>query len=409
MSFCFVHAADLHLDTPFEGLTTSDPALKRRLTDASLDALDALVTLAIREGALFVALAGDIYDGAERGLRAQVRLLDATRRLEAAGIWTFIAHGNHDPVGSGWTAIRAWPDRVHVFAADRATTVSLVAADGTPVTVTGTSFPTRDVRVGLHARFPRPAGPGFHVAVLHANVGGVVEHGSYSPCAVEDLVALGYDAWLLGHIHTRSVLRPADPFVAYPGNTQGRSFKPSERGPKGALCLDVAHGRITPRFVPLATVVFEEHTVDVSGCDDLAAVLDAVSEATPSDPSAREVVVTRARLTGRTPAFAELAREGARSELLQTLRDRSAGRVWTDLHLEVGAPLDRASLRLTDTLSGELVREIERLRGAPAALRELIGDTPALRELFAAIGDDELSAWLDPAGDLALHLLAKEA
>ncbi len=409
MSFCFVHAADLHLDTPFEGLSNTDPALKQRLTDASLDALDALVVLAIREHALFVALAGDVYDGAKRGLRAQMRLLDATRRLDDAGIWTFIAHGNHDPVGTGWTAIRAWPERVHVFAADRATTVELVAADGTSVTVTGTSFPTPHVQDGLHVRFPRHDQPGFHVAVLHSNVGGVISHGSYSPCSIDDLVSLGYDAWLLGHIHTRSILRLDNPFIAYPGNTQGRSFKPSECGPKGALCLDVDHGRITSRFVPLAAVVFEEHTFDVSTCDDLAAVLDALAAVDPSVPAGNSIVVTRARLTGRTPAFAELAREDARSELLKTLRDRSTGRLWTDLLLEVGAPIDRESLRRTDTLSGELIREIDRLQGDPSALRELLGKTPAFRELFAKISDEELSAWLDPAGDLALHLLTQEA
>lgn len=408
MSFRFVHAADLHLDTPFEGLTTTDPALKQRLTDASLDVLDGLVELAIRERVLFVALAGDVYDGAERGLRAQVRLLDATRRLDAAGIWTFIAHGNHDPVATGWTAIRAWPERVHLFAADRASTVELIAADGTRVTVTGTSYPTREVREGLHVRFPRPVQPGFHVAVLHANVGGSVEHGAYSPCSVEDLVARGYDAWLLGHVHTRSVLRDSNPFIAYPGNTQGRSFKPSERGPKGVSCVEVEHGRVIPRFVPLAKVVFEECAVDVSGCVDLAAVLDAVSGAAPTDPESKALVVTRARLTGRTHVYSELSRENARSEILQTLRDRSAGRVWTDLLLEVGAPLDREALRLTDTLAGELIREIDRLRGDPSVLREVLGDTPALRDLFAQVREDELSAWLDPAGDLALHLLTQE-
>lgn len=412
MSFRFVHAADLHLDTPFEGLTTTDPALKQRLTDASLEALDALVALAVREGALFVALAGDVYDGAERGLRAQIRLLDATRLLDAAGIWTFIAHGNHDPVTNGWTAIRAWPEKVHIFAADRASSVALIAGDGTPVTVTGTSFPTRDVREGLHIRFRPPASPGFHVAVLHANVGGAVGHASYSPCTVEDLVARGYDAWLLGHVHARSVLRAAAPFIAYSGNIQGRSFKPSERGPKGALCVEVEHERITPRFVPLAPVTFEECAVDVSSCADVAAVIDALAALPPSGAPGERFVVTRGRLTGRSAIYADLAGENSRSALLSALRDRCPahhGRVWTDLILDVAAPIDRDALRSTDSLPGELVREIDRLRGAPGALRTLLGESAGLRDLFADLSDEEIAACVDPAGDLALHLLVKEA
>ena len=60
--------------------------LRERLVDASLNALDALVDRAISARVQFVALAGDVY---------------------AAGINTFIAHGNHDPVDEGWSAVPA--------------------------------------------------------------------------------------------------------------------------------------------------------------------------------------------------------------------------------------------------------------------------------------------------------------
>jgi hypothetical protein len=36
--FCFIHAADLHLDTPFVGLGKIDGMLQQRLRDASLEA-----------------------------------------------------------------------------------------------------------------------------------------------------------------------------------------------------------------------------------------------------------------------------------------------------------------------------------------------------------------------------------
>lgn len=82
--FRFLHAADLHLDTPFEGRSLRTSALRERSMEASLDALDALVETALRERLLFVALAGDVYDGAQRGLRRQARVRTATKRLDAA-------------------------------------------------------------------------------------------------------------------------------------------------------------------------------------------------------------------------------------------------------------------------------------------------------------------------------------
>jgi hypothetical protein len=65
-SFHFVHAADLHLDTPFESIGRVAPAVAHELRDASLKSWDALVQLCVDEGAAFLLLAGDIYDGSRQ-------------------------------------------------------------------------------------------------------------------------------------------------------------------------------------------------------------------------------------------------------------------------------------------------------------------------------------------------------
>lgn len=46
-SFSFIHAADLHLDTPFIGVSCIDPQAGKRMQDASLEAWDNLVNGAI--------------------------------------------------------------------------------------------------------------------------------------------------------------------------------------------------------------------------------------------------------------------------------------------------------------------------------------------------------------------------
>ena len=79
----FVHAADLHLDSPFTGLRAIAPAeVSSALRSATFDVYDAIVDLCIDEGVDALLVAGDIYDGADRSLRAQwTRALQRTGRV----------------------------------------------------------------------------------------------------------------------------------------------------------------------------------------------------------------------------------------------------------------------------------------------------------------------------------------
>ena len=59
----FVHAADIHLDSPMLGLEQHESAPAERLRGATRRALENLVTLCIEEEAQFLLIAGDLYDG----------------------------------------------------------------------------------------------------------------------------------------------------------------------------------------------------------------------------------------------------------------------------------------------------------------------------------------------------------
>ena len=65
-SFCFLHAADIHLDSPLHGLERYEGAPVEALRGATRAAFDNLVELAIGEGVAFVLLAGDLYDGDQK-------------------------------------------------------------------------------------------------------------------------------------------------------------------------------------------------------------------------------------------------------------------------------------------------------------------------------------------------------
>jgi len=406
-TWCFVHAADLHLDTGFQGIGRLDDRLAARLRDASLQAFDALVELALDRDAAFLVLAGDVYDGPERGLRAQLRFEQGVRRLADAGIHTFVAHGNHDPLVTGWQLVTAWPDEVHVFGHEAVESHS-VTRDGHPVAVVqGVSYAETAEQRNLARLFERTDLDVPHVAVLHTNVGEVGEHANYAPCSTDDLRRRGIDYWALGHIHQRQVVLDGtgdDPWAYYPGNLQGRSPKATEQGPKGASVVTVEAGRIRPpEHVTLDRARFASVEVDVTGAESLGEVERALAEradAAVAEAGGR-LVVLRGRLSGRGPVHHALARSGALDELREALSDRLVGTqaAWTGIKDRTGPTMDE------DAVAG--VVEV-------LAATDIDDETATARALATMAERDWPAEDLDPATlaeagfGLAISLLAED-
>ena len=81
-SYRFVHAADLHLDSPFKGLKRVSPGIAEVLRKSTFDAFDAVIKLCIDEQVDALLVAGDVFDSADRSLGAQLRFVDGLKRLE---------------------------------------------------------------------------------------------------------------------------------------------------------------------------------------------------------------------------------------------------------------------------------------------------------------------------------------
>ena len=101
--FSFIHTADLHLDSPFSGLRQVDGTVDSLIKDATFKAFDKVMELALRHKVDFLLVAGDVYDGSDRSLRAQLKFADGLKKLAQAGVRSFVCHGNHDPL-DGWSA-----------------------------------------------------------------------------------------------------------------------------------------------------------------------------------------------------------------------------------------------------------------------------------------------------------------
>ncbi len=359
-SFRFIHCADLHLDTPFRGIENVDSEIAGALRDASLEALRNIVREAIARSVDFVVFSGDIYDGAKRGLRAQIAFRSALAELGKHDIRAFIIHGNHDPL-DGWSAIAEFPANTHVYSA--AYEAVPFTRDGVVLaTIHGASYGENHVRENLSLRY-QATGQGFEIGLLHTDVGKV--DSPYAPCALDDLTRSGIDYWALGHIHDRQVLCQ-QPMVVYPGNHQGRSF--SEEGAKGVYCVEVDGKTVRSiEFVEVGTWQFKTVTVDAGVAADIAELADRIQTGVEDERTNRNVIL-RVRVVGKSAVHGLLAREGtgAIAEQLRTNLRSMRPRVWlARIENKTRPTYDIDTVLGRDDFSSEVVRMAATWKSVP--------------------------------------------
>src|SRR5829696_667564 len=120
----FLHAADVHLDSPLRGLERYDGAPVEEIRGAARRAFENLVDLALAEEVAFLLLAGDLYDGDWKDYNTGLFFAAQMRRLEEAGTPVFVISGNHD-AASQITRVLRPPDNVKVFSTRKPETVEL--------------------------------------------------------------------------------------------------------------------------------------------------------------------------------------------------------------------------------------------------------------------------------------------
>ncbi len=237
-SFQFLHAADLHIDSPLRGLEADPDAPAERIRTATRAAYTNLVDLALHEQVAFVLIAGDLFDGEWQDWRTGQFFAQETAQLTRAGIRVFCIRGNHD-AASVVTGRLALPEGARMLPTDQPASIRLPEFD---VCIHGMGFSARSVTENVVPRYPAPLAGHLNIGMLHTSATDSGTHETYAPCTVEQLVAHGYDYWALGHVHARQELARTPCWVVFPGNTQGRHIR--ETGPKGATLVTVQDGRI---------------------------------------------------------------------------------------------------------------------------------------------------------------------
>ena len=407
----FVHAADLHLDSPFRGLSAAAPEQAEALRRTTFEAYDRIIELCIEQHVDALLVAGDIFDSADNSLGAQLRFRDGLVRLAEHGISAFVCHGNHDPL-DGWRAGLDWPDLAYQFD-DTVTSAPLRANDpGSPL-VYGISYAVRDVQQNLVPQFPQREAGRPAVGLLHANVGGNPDHGSYAPCSIDDLTATGYDYWALGHVHTRQILRgPQEgaPVIVYPGNPQGRH--PNERGPRGVYLVEMNEAGVVsePTFHPVDIVRWAMPDLAIDGLhdeEDLLATLERSIEAELDAADGRNLVY-RIRLSGRGELHGSLGRSNMLDDLRELLNERLADRrpfALCDRVIDATASsIERDELARGGDFVADLLALIDELRANPEELKQLSEDA-SLDDLYSHARAGRHLRLEMPAGNALLTLI----
>ncbi|EAC4316639.1 metallophosphoesterase family protein [Listeria monocytogenes] len=253
----FLHMADLHLDSPFIGLSTLPQPLFSAIQESTFQSLERITTVAIKEAVDFVLIAGDIYDSEDQSVRAQARFAKEMKRLEAANIPVFMIHGNHDFIEKHKEKL-ALPSNVHVFS-EQVEVMSHKTATGVSVNIYGFSYNERHIRSSRVGEYKIQGDADFHIALLHGSeVSSSEEHDVYAPFRVQEISKKGFDYWALGHIHKRQLLAES-PSIYYPGNIQGRNRK--ESGEKGASIVTLSEASTTIDFIGTSPIIWEEAVI----------------------------------------------------------------------------------------------------------------------------------------------------
>lgn len=335
-----LHAADLHLDSPFQALGR-EKALQRRGEQRKL--LTRIADAAREHRADIAVFAGDLFD-AEDIFSDTGRMIGQV--FTAMEIPVFIAPGNHDWYGprSAWTRLELGGN-VHLFTGEAVECVELADLG---VRVWGTAFTGRYRTPPLRDFEAEKDGDIVDILVAHGEVGDPSSR--YGAITEEQLRRCGMDYVALGHIHSFSGLRRAgETFYAWPGCPEGRGF--DETGEKGVILAELSPGECRLEFLPVAARRYEIRAVDVTDAPDIAAAAEA---ALPPE-NAEDIV--RLILTGQTDAAPEPA----------VLRGRLEGRCFAlDLRDETTPRRDIWAERGTDSLKGLFLAYLwDRLQATP--------------------------------------------
>ncbi len=405
--FKFIHAADIHLDSPLRGLSRYESAPAESIRDACRRAFENLVDLAIEEEVDFVLLAGDLYDGDWKDYSTGIFLSKQMGRLGQHNIRVFAVSGNHDAANRMTKSLDS-PSNMTMFSSRKVETVKLKDLG---VAIHGRSFPTQHVDENLAAGFCSAEKELFNIGLLHTSLDGREGHAHYAPCSLDDLRSKRYQYWALGHIHKLEIIEK-EPHIIFPGCIQGRHIR--EAGAKGCVLVSVDEGSVAEiEKIPLDVLRWSLCDIDLTDVDEKRKVVERVRQSIEQERAMAEdrPLAMRIRLQGATGIADELAADPYRVE--QEIKALGAETVGDDLWIErvenaTTGKLDLESTLADDNAMGRLLKEILNITKGTDDIDGLQNKIAELRQKVPseAFGDESI---LNLDDEQTVHRIVKEA
>jgi exonuclease SbcD len=301
--FKFIHAADIHLDSPLQGLSRYESAPVDSIRNACRRAFKNLIDLAIEEKVAFILLAGDLYDGNWKDYSTGIFLSQQMGKLNQHDIKVFAVAGNHDAANRMTKALDT-PSNMKILSGGKVETIKL---EELSVAIHGRSFKTQHVDENLAAGFCAAEKGMFNIGLLHTSLDGREGHANYAPCTLDDLRSKGYQYWALGHIHKQEIVSK-DPFVVFPGCIQGRHIR--EIGPKGCVVVTVEEETVTEiEKISLDVLRWTQTEIDLTDIEEQRDVLEKVRGIIEQERASAEdrPLAMRIKLKGATKLSNQLA------------------------------------------------------------------------------------------------------
>jgi exonuclease SbcD len=403
----FLHTADLHLDSPFQGLSYLPPAFFNRIQNSTFESLKNIVDIALEQEVDFVVIAGDLYDGHNRSLRAQSKLRDQFERLGEKGIHIYICHGNHDHLGGQWTTL-TWPSNVHLFTKEEVDVIPFVKGGKPLAHLYGFSYHNQSVLENKSTQYEKIAGAPFHIGVLHGTAEGNIEHDRYAPFSISHLLEKEFDYWALGHIHKRQTLYD-DPPIIYPGNIQG--LHRNEAGEKGCYVIDLDGRRTSYTFHPAAAIHWESSVVYIKEHMTVDELLSDCVTMKETYRERRKGTLLTLIFKGEGDLHHFLQDETNVHDLLAALRDDEEDEqsfVWAEsIKVETKGSYNRDQLRKESHFVGELLHLRDQYDNWEQSLKPLFGHRKG-RRFLDQLNQEEKEEILQQAESLLLHHLIKD-
>lgn len=373
----FIHAADIHLDSPMTGLERYEGAPVEQMRSATRRAFDNLIKLAIEQEVDFVLLAGDIFDGDWKDYNTGLYFNKCMAQLKDEGIRVFVIAGNHD-ADSQLSKKLPSLSNVKYFSTNKP---EKIVIEELQVAIYGQGFANRAVTENIASNYPQGESHLFNIGMLHTCLDGKPGHKQYAPCAVDDLRSKGYQYWALGHVHKREVISES-PWVIFSGNTQGRHIR--ETGAKGCTLVSIENNQIQAvKHQDLDVLRWCRCEVDVSGCETTDAIYQKVRNTLQDaiDTSENRPVAARLILTGSSPVHSELHAQKERwvQEYRSLANEFGGNGIWLEkVEIETQTHTSIQDLLAGDDALSGLLRSIKNIELDDNEIAEYSGEFSAL-------------------------------